>query len=207
MYYQCSLQSIFTPQKELDNFKGHLYQLQQFTADSPKILPQPHSYTSWSDFFSFLRHVPKKSCWWVAAPDFSWYKTRLIFHGAEKPNLSRETMFPPIASPFPLTTSRALFRSTRHLPVLCWVSFFAQFLISHLLRELQKHTKAAAVPSLLRTCSSVSNCCLRHCPEVAADAHWGLPNTPNWTLLLWNDSHPMTWTIKLLSALFFKYRH
>lgn len=177
-YTDVHLKSIFTWQKNLDILKGHFYHLQQFTADNSKMLPQTHNHISCP---------PKKSCWWVAAPDFPRYKTRFIFHGAEKPNLSRETMFPPAASPFPLTMSRAHFRSTRHLPVLCWVSFFAQFLISHLLRELQKHTKAAAVPSLLRTCSSVSDCCLRHCPEVAGDAHSGLPSIPK------GNASPLEW--------------
>lgn len=192
--------SIFTWRKKLDIFKGHFNHLWQFTADRAKTLPQTHSYTSWFDFFLPPTAPSQKCCWWVAAPDFPWYKTRLIFHGAEKPNLSRETMFPPTASPFPLTMSRAHFRSTRYLPVLCWVSFFAQFLISHLLRELQKHTKAAAAPLLLWTCSSVSNCCLRRCPEVAGE--WCSLRPPQHPK---ENASPLEWLppYGMLSALFF----
>lgn len=177
----------------------HFYQLNQFTA--PKYCLR-HTVTHLD--FSLSPAAPLKK-------DADGLQ-HLTFHDTKQDSFSMalksqislgKTMFPPTASRFPLTTSRAHFRSTRHLPVLCWVSFFAQFLISHLLRELQKHTKTAAVPWLLRTCSSVSNCCQRRCPEVAGDALWGRPNAPKRILLLWSDSHPMPWTIKLLSALFF----
>lgn len=87
----------------------------------PKTLSQPCNYRSWFDPHPHKKE--RKSCWWVAVPDFPWHK-QLIFHGSEKPHLFRETTFLPIASPLPLTTSCAHFRSARHLPVLCWIPFF-----------------------------------------------------------------------------------